>query len=77
MCKYCCGNIDGEWARENIFDVNIKYSIGMMSKTLFHHAVIRNGELVVSLEDNAGNYFSKESAKINYCPMCGRKLKDH
>ena len=74
MCRYCKN--DGYYkANKSLIsktlknNVNIDLSINVKDKKLV--ASIEN--LTMSVEDN--NWFLP-AKKINYCPICGRKLKE-
>ena len=34
----------------------------------------RHEKVSYSIRDNGGNWLGSKGVKINYCPMCGRKL---
>ena len=74
MCEYC--KKDGYYNRNKSLisktlknNVDIDLSINVKDKKLV--ASIEN--LTMSVEDNSWFLPTK---KINYCPMCGRKLKE-
>ena len=71
-CEYCmtetpCGHIVDTVGHKDL----IHYPFKFMDEDLSVNACIQTGELIFSnFDDNAFL-----SVKINYCPMCGRKLE--
>lgn len=72
VLEYCGGEIDDSEGDKNLFEWNVQV-FGAEIKTDFR---VIDGEIVAfvwtgsSLESEWG-----ASAKMNYCPMCGRKLE--
>ena len=62
MCEYCGG--DARVLGGKLFD---------------YHALIRGGELHIRhrYTDRSLDIVDSEIIDINYCPMCGRKLKEN
>ncbi len=60
-CRYCMPDYDSEFIMEH----NVQIGTGVFAL----EAVVEEGELCIGLTD-----FIYGQAKINYCPMCGRKL---
>lgn len=64
LCPYCHTDRDGfvrHLPREGIGNAHI-----------WHHAPIHGGWML----HFSGKHNTKADIKINFCPMCGRKLKD-
>ena len=74
MCKYCKGN-------ENDYsDEILKFSTRVLCRGLYGEIDIchnwQTNELEATyLDSDANDYLLLEHVKINYCPMCGRKLE--
>ena len=72
-CKYCYmedGDIPHD--RKNLFDFNIGR---MCNVNICAYSMICDNELAISVGAYNGISGSKDKiVKINFCPMCGRKL---
>lgn len=67
MCKYCSGLDDSKY----LFRKKYRFFDWVSSLS---GIVMQNGEIEVSL--SLGSDWIEENVKINFCPMCGKKLKD-
>lgn len=75
MCKYCeqfeyetSDIIDGTTYHHAVYLVGAKYD------TYCFAAITSKKQLLVAGEDAEQGCYYYETKKINYCPMCGRKL---
>ena len=71
MCKYCNNDYDNEIVAESLVNKKIK---SMEVGILLDLSIMPRNMLTLTYSDD---YMHKLLAKkINYCPMCGRKLVD-
>ena len=77
MCKYCeqfeyekQDAIDGTMYHHAVYLAGAKYD------TYCFAAITSKKQLLVAGEDPEQGCYYYETKKINYCPMCGRKLAD-
>jgi len=68
-CKYCDDNND-----VYLYD-DCKYSLKADCETGIIAYVLRNELLINSRADTYEPSYMEAETKINYCPMCGRKLE--
>lgn len=59
MCEYC----EGKRKFEDIKDIDT-----------FEVSILNEGELEIYIDFGNRDAFYNEYFKINYCPMCGKKL---
>lgn len=75
MCKYC-NNFDHKC--HDIMDGTIYHHatcvVGKEYDTYSFAAITENKKLLIAGEDAEQGCYYYETAKIKYCPMCGRKL---
>lgn len=73
MCEYCKENDEKECVAINLIDEQRQ---GLFDEVVFQ-LYIDYGKLVMYVDNIGGsqNYFESQK-KINYCPMCGRKLSE-
>ena len=71
MCKCCEIESNGNMANESIFEID--YDFGQLGQNLLTASIWRNMDGTDVL--NIGFAESDHEIAINFCPMCGRKLK--
>ena len=75
MCKYC---EQFEYETQDIIDGTMYhhavYLAGAKYDTYCFAAITSKKQLLVAGEDAEQGCYYYETEKINYCPMCGRKL---
>lgn len=64
MCKICEQTIDISKNRDDL-----------MSKKYLGDNIFINGDKMIVVEYNIGYYLIKQNIKINFCPECGKNLK--
>lgn len=70
-CKYCTGDC------EELIDTRTKLSRKTVLIIPGIEAWIDAGELTVAaVSDTYESNYQEESVPINFCPMCGRKLRE-
>lgn len=69
-CNYCSWFENDE---EPVFLT--RYNFGFFHRNASVSATIEEGNLVIS-GDVDGDFQELAKTKVNYCPMCGRKLDD-
>lgn len=82
-CKYCNNNPSFDEEVERVYvDKYIYNNNEDDSKDLYQRILITDNKLRIEIDKfelNFDGYFDEDSyrieTKINYCPMCGRKLK--
>lgn len=68
MCNYCADTENESFEQLVYVEKN-----GLFDKVYFQ-AVIRDNELIIYANRFGGNDGVLGKKKINFCPMCGRKL---
>jgi hypothetical protein len=73
-CEFCHESTDG-WMNKDLILKDIKLSNGVliMSVNVF---ITYKDELELYLDGPDGDILDKAVLPINYCPICGRELKD-
>lgn len=74
MCKYCNATFNGE-SDENLIELDIKVNGFKMFK--IQTCIERSDEKAVIntyIDDQFGRCFTSKAMRIQYCPVCGRKL---
>ena len=66
MCKFCC--------EEDTRDLVVMKEKGLLGVSYWIAAYISGDKLVLAAGD--GNHDKWKEVKINYCPKCGRNLKE-
>ena len=82
-CKYCNNKTSIDEELERVYVSKYIYNDNEDdSKDLYQRILITDNKLRVEIDKfelNFDGYFDEDSyrieTKINYCPMCGRKLK--
>lgn len=68
MCEYCK---DVEWQTDDPRDRDL-----LLGKTFIGGNFAIDKGSILSFEYNIGYFLVKSRNKINYCPMCGKKLEE-
>lgn len=74
-CKYCEKNSNLVTIKEHFVDSFLNNDFFLKMTMLTFH----DGDALISSEfysDNEEKYGCTVNTKINYCPFCGRKLKE-
>lgn len=70
-CNYCSELFTGDCNDSLLMgDVNLECGINLFNVDVF----INDDELEVFVDNLEGREICKKTLKINYCPMCGRRL---
>ena len=76
MCKYCENTFTGN-ANETLLDNPVETANGIFlcgSQVYIDRQSETEASLDITTDDIHGNTIVHTSVKINYCPMCGRKI---
>lgn len=77
MCKYC---EQFDYETDDVIDGTTyhcaEFLVGAKYDTYCFAAITDKKQLLVAGEDAEQGCYYYETAKIKYCPMCGRKLKE-
>lgn len=75
ICKYCDTKGEGNLCSNEVFNLDVDFGVFGRCDIVGQMYKASNGTELLNMAFIGGNRSIDFEVKIEYCPMCGRKLK--